>query len=244
MKIITGMHRSGTSVIARFFYEAGADMGSPETFYPGNKWNPGGYFEQKDILDVNIPLIQSLWGKFSYLKLPSEETILRRSRKISGKISAAAQKYRNKVVKEPRFCLTLKAWQDCGSEFSKILVCLREPVQSAHSLWTRNRFPISYGLGLWHEHYSRLLDHPGNASLWFVDYNSLLDKTLYDRELKAAFDFLDCPAEESRRRELWEKIIEVKMNHHPVHSVSYPAKVKKLWQELLERHRQQFGNIF
>ena len=29
MKIISGMHRSGTSLVARLFYESGADMGNP-----------------------------------------------------------------------------------------------------------------------------------------------------------------------------------------------------------------------
>ena len=42
MKIITGMHRSGTSLVAQIAHRAGAEMGDPETFYRPDRWNPDG----------------------------------------------------------------------------------------------------------------------------------------------------------------------------------------------------------
>ena len=71
MRIITGMHRSGTSLVARLFYEFGADMGTPEYFYRPDKWNPEGYFEQPDIHAINMPLINGPWWKLAYFWLPS-----------------------------------------------------------------------------------------------------------------------------------------------------------------------------
>ena len=70
MKLISGMHRSGTSLVAQLFFEAGADMGNPSTFYPTDKWNSDGYFEQTDILAINQPLINGFLGRFSYFWLP------------------------------------------------------------------------------------------------------------------------------------------------------------------------------
>ncbi|MCK5221967.1 MAG: hypothetical protein KAR14_10335, partial [Candidatus Aminicenantes bacterium] len=102
MKLITGMHRSGTSITARLFYEAGADMGDPDKFYPGDKWNPDGYFEQPKFHSVNMPLINGPWGKLSYFRLPSEKTIIRRARKFSKIIPEIAKEYKGKVVKETR----------------------------------------------------------------------------------------------------------------------------------------------
>lgn len=82
MKLISGMHRSGTSIVAQLFYEAGSDMGNHETFYKPDKWNPDGYFEQTDIHSVNMPIVNGPWGKLSYFFLPSNDTIIVRSKKF------------------------------------------------------------------------------------------------------------------------------------------------------------------
>ena len=39
------MHRSGTSLVAQMFAEAGADLGNVDSFYRADKWNQDGYFE-------------------------------------------------------------------------------------------------------------------------------------------------------------------------------------------------------
>ena len=111
MRIITGMHRSGTSLVARLFHESGADLGDVRTFYPPDKWNPDGYYEQLDVHDINIPLINGALGKLSYFCLPSSKTILRRARPsaMDCKIRNAIAQYQNRFVKETRFCLTLPA---------------------------------------------------------------------------------------------------------------------------------------
>ena len=66
MKIITGMHRTGTSVLARFICEMGGDFGNHETFFPANKWNPGGYFEQNTVIETNKKIIEGNLGVFNY----------------------------------------------------------------------------------------------------------------------------------------------------------------------------------
>ncbi len=134
MKLILGMHRSGTSLMARLAMEAGGDLGDPNTFYSGDKWNPDGYFEQVDIHKVNMPLINGPWGKFAYFKLPSTETILSRSEKLASLIAEYGKKYEGKVIKETRFCLTLPAWQKHGANIEKVLVCLRHPSEVAGSI--------------------------------------------------------------------------------------------------------------
>jgi len=122
MKIITGMHRSGTSLVAKILFEAGADFGSPESFYPKDKWNTEGYFEQPDIHRINMPLIHGRLGKYAYFKLPSTATILRRAERLSTKIAEAIRTYRKKTVKETRFCLTLPAWIKYDAPVSHVII--------------------------------------------------------------------------------------------------------------------------
>jgi len=56
--IITGMHRSGTSIVASFLREAGVDIGSD--LLPPWAYNPGGYFEDREFFDFEKNLIASL----------------------------------------------------------------------------------------------------------------------------------------------------------------------------------------
>ncbi|MCZ7545119.1 MAG: hypothetical protein M5R40_17055 [Anaerolineae bacterium] len=76
MRIISGMHRSGTSLMGQLLHAVGIDMGTPDTFFPADRWNPDGYYEQRDIIRVNKALVRGPFWKFAYFRLPSTETIL------------------------------------------------------------------------------------------------------------------------------------------------------------------------
>jgi len=185
VNIITGMHRSGTSLIARLLYEAGVDFGNPETFYRPDRWNTDGYYEQPEIFQINRKLLHGFWGKLSYFFLPSEEKILKRGKKHSEKINSLYEKYKNKFVKDPRFCLTIPAWTINGAEFDKIVVVVREPIQVAYSLKKRNHISLKLGLNLWYEHNKRVLEYIENIPHVFMFYNNILNSELNgDEELQ------------------------------------------------------------
>jgi hypothetical protein len=243
MRIITGMHRSGTSLVAQLLYEAGAPMGDPETFYRPDRWNPDGYFEQPDIHAINMPLINGPWGRLAYFWLPSEKTILKRSARCSEQIATAAERYRDAVVKECRFCLTLTAWQRYGAEFEKILICLREPHAVAISLWRRNRIPKALAFHLWVEHNRRILERAGGAQTHVVYYPHLLHPERYDRELASMLEFLNLPKERQEREALWARCVKADYNHarRSVAPESYPPRVQTLWETLMEQHQ---GAVF
>jgi len=240
MKIISGMHRSGTSLVARLFYEAGAEMGDPDHFYRPDKWNPDGYFEQPEIHAINMPLINGPWWKFAYFALPSNNTIMRRARKLADQIKQTGARYEGKVVKETRFCLTLPAWLKYGAHVDGILVCLREPMQVAHSIQKRNRTTIKHALNLWRIHNLRLLENAKGLPLRFVHYGCVLDPNLFSREMKGAFDFFGMEFSGEELESLRAKCVKPEMNHAPAEPVRYPPEVDALWERLQERHQTQF----
>lgn len=239
MKIITGMHRSGTSLVGRLFYEVGADMGNPATFYAADHWNPDGYFEQMEILAINRSLIHGVFGRLAYFRLPSAETILRRARRMVEKIRSTGEKYRGKVVKETRYCLTLPAWLKHGVPVDRILVCLREPLAVARSLKKRNRITLRHGYRLWLEHNRRLLQAVGDIPLWFVSYRRLLDHSTSEAEIRGALQFFGLTVSSSRLAELQQRCVKPDMDHAPNMRADYPQSVEVLWQDLLFRHAQQ-----
>lgn len=243
MKLISGMHRSGTSLVARLSFAAGADMGDPRTFYEPDRWNPDGYFEQKDIHAVNMPLINGSLGKLSYFFLPSEETIHRRGRVRAGQIRLTGAKYRGKVVKENRFCLTLGAWLEQGTQVERILVVLREPAAVARSLQRRNHITRKKAYSLWLVHYQRLLETARRHGIpfGFVRYESLLDPALQSSEAASALDFLGLTLSSQELTALVDSAVKPNLNHHsgPTHSAHYPAQVRALWEDLVAAHRRQ-----
>lgn len=242
MYIITGMHRSGTSLIARLFYEAGADMGDPNTFYRPDKWNPEGYYEQPDIHAINMPLINGPWWKFAYFRLPSTKTILKRAEKFTDQIQRTSQLYEGKVIKETRFCLTLSAWLKHGAKVDKILVCLRDPIQVGQSIKKRNSTTLRHGYNMWHLHNQRILEHAGDTiPVWMIYYNDVMNPDTYLKEVSAAFRFFDFDLSPDKLMDLRAKAVRSDMNHNPEQISNYPPKIQALWDKLRQRHADQFA---
>lgn len=239
MKIITGMHRSGTSLVARLFFEAGADMGDPSTFYRSDKWNPGGYFEQPDIHSINMPLINGLIWKFSYFWLPSTETIMRRAARKSELIHDIANKYNDKVLKETRFCLTIPAWQKYGAKIGKILICIRDPIQVARSIQRRNKISLNMAYSLWLVHNQRLLENSKGIPIWFIYYGNLIDRDRFEEEVIPALQFFNIDISKENLAQI-ASIIDPKVGCSAESRPDYPEPVKILWQKLLDCHANQF----
>lgn len=243
MYIISGMHRSGTSLVARLFYEAGADLGDPEHLLPADRWNSDGYFEQRCFYTLNGKLVHGPWGKFAYFCLPSTQILIKRAKKHIQQIQNLARQYQGKIVKDPRFCLTFPAWQSCGVPIEKMLVCIRNPLQVANSIKKRNFIPIRLALNLWYIHNSRLLQHAKGMSLWFVSYHNILNENTFSQEMSAAYRFFGYAIPEKQLAWIQKKCITPEGNHHRRIQATQQHNINVLWNELLKRHAQQFQTV-
>lgn len=239
MKLISGMHRSGTSLVAQIFAAAGADLGEPATFYPADRWNPDGYFEQSEFHRINIPLVNGPFWKFAYFAIPSERTILRRARTLREEIRTVAEAYRGKVVKENRFCLTLPAWLAHGTRIEALLVVVRRPAAVARSLRRRNKVSAKRAYSLWLTHNRRLLEVAERHRIprRFVRYGDLMDP---DRQLdtaQAMLAFLGLEPTRERVADILAAAVKPSLDHHSLCSSAdaYPPEVAELWQSLQER---------
>lgn len=233
------MHRSGTSLVARFFFEAGADLGDANTFYRPDRWNPDGYFEQPEIHAINMPLINGPWGKLAYFRLPSTDTIMKRARRRRDQIAHASSKYRHNVVKETRFCLTLPAWREQGAIIDGVLICLRHPRDVARSLQRRNRISSRIAYGLWQQHLERVLEHTQDIPTRFIRYESLLDEQLAIQELQAPLRDAGVDSASDQIHQLHKKLVRRQPERDTRNTRALPAAVSQLWDELLRRHASQ-----
>ena len=241
MKIIAGMHRSGTSIVTRLLFEAGADLGDPDTFYRPDKWNPDGYFEQPEFHAINRPLINGPFGRLSYFRVPSTETLNRRARRFADEIKAVSDKYRGKVVKEVRFCLTMPGWQQQGARFDRVLVCLREPYEVVRSV--DRRFPVGHrrAYRLWRIHNERLLAHAKDLPLWFISFSHLRNPETRTREIRTALEFMEVPCSDEKLEYLVSLIKSPKHEADARAREEYAPEIATLWEDLQARHDAQFA---
>jgi hypothetical protein len=164
MNVVTGMHRSGTSLVAMTLDALGLDFGDHEAFYTPDEWNEEGYFERRDVIDLNSRILTgftrtqtafaSSVGKLRYLSQPSPQSITRRADSLRQEIDSLATFLGETYVKDPRFVITAKHWRH---HLDRVVVCLRRPDQVALSLRRRQRVPLMISYRFWNYHARAIL---------------------------------------------------------------------------------------
>lgn len=149
--VILGMHRSGTSAFAGILHLLGFDFG--DDLLEGNKFNQGGYWENRAIVRLNDRLLNYLGACWSDVQIApyclpdlqkefGSEARALLERTFSGK--------KNWALKDPRLCLLMDFWREIFAQRNISLIhIVRDPLAVAHSLYRRDRFPIERGLLLW-----------------------------------------------------------------------------------------------
>jgi hypothetical protein len=150
--VVLGMHRSGTSLVTDLLQTLGLYVGDPDHLTPANWENPRGFFERRDMRGICDRLLHAAgsdWWKVGAFApgavLP--ELAARTAADFRG-IRAELDSHGQWAVKEPRLCLVLPLLAS-GLRNCAALIVVRNPVEVARSLRTRNGFPTAVGLALW-----------------------------------------------------------------------------------------------
>jgi len=131
--ILTGMHRSGTSMFARFMHESGICMG--ETFYIDKTANRYGHYEDMDFLNLQRhELIRHFKGE--------DWLVFHNFTHTDDFATKAAKLYRGKVSKnncsewgwkDPRTTLFMDFWMEVDPSIRTIFM-VRQPKEVLNSL--------------------------------------------------------------------------------------------------------------
>jgi glycosyltransferase involved in cell wall biosynthesis len=179
--VVLGMHRSGTSAIARGLRVLGIDLG--DNLMPVAPDNPRGYWEDLDINALNISLLKAVGHDWHTLTpvLPDELSMS----VISEFKLRAVEILREKLnasgcfgLKDPRIARLLPFWQDVFAwlriRASYVIAC-RNPMSVAHSLAKRDGFDLEKGYYLWLEYMLRSLTQTTDQTRIVVDYDHLME---------------------------------------------------------------------
>lgn len=175
--ILLGMHRSGTSVVTGLLGLCGAWVGDQKELTGAGKENPKGFFERRDIRNICDSLLFSAgadWWKVSDFQAPMvpDDALAEFGPKF-GNIVNGLKAHGPCVIKEPRLCLLFPLLHEFV-EFPVIVHTIRNPVEIAKSLRTRNNFAISQGLALWEFYIRCALAASAAFPRVFISYEKLV----------------------------------------------------------------------
>ncbi|HZQ06664.1 MAG TPA: sulfotransferase [Anaerolineae bacterium] len=131
--IITGMHRSGTSLVANLFDKAGVQLGAQ--LLAADKANPFGFFEDIDFLKFHADALhtrgQTLFVTREFSFTPTAAETQRARELIAARVSQSLWGW-----KDPRTSLFLDFWQDLLPN-ARFLFVYRHPLDVLVSLARR-----------------------------------------------------------------------------------------------------------
>jgi Sulfotransferase family len=160
---ITGMHRSGTSMITRALHDSGLHLvgTGAEELIDAAEDNPEGFWENKAIRDCNDELLEATGGAWdnppALPPVAVDDPRVAHVAEASTAALAALAEHDHWGFKDPRTCLTAAYWLDLEPEL-RFVICVRHPIEVALSLKRRNQNSYSLGVDLWERYYTTVLD--------------------------------------------------------------------------------------
>lgn len=179
--LILGMHRSGTSALARVLNLLGADL--PTHLMRANAANKAGYWESATICALNDDLLSAIgssWYDVSCLDknwLGSDEVRKFIPRAISAMQSEfdASKLF---ILKDPRICRLVPFWLDIIHEVgtqSRVILPIRNPIEVAASLRKRDGFPLELSHLIWLRHVLDAEASSRGVPRLICSYDALMD---------------------------------------------------------------------
>ncbi|PYM96566.1 MAG: hypothetical protein DME04_01620 [Candidatus Rokuibacteriota bacterium] len=214
-----GMHRSGTSLITRMLNLLGVYLGPDERLMkPQEDNNPRGFWEHQLITDLNDAILARLGGSWhepptffpGWESAPELADLRQRARAVINEDFAAAECW---GWKDPRTCLTLPFWQRLSPP-TRYVVCLRNPVDVAHSLQRRDGFSAEKSAGLWLTYMASALAHTAGQPRMLVFYEDVMWNR--QAELRRLARFVDAHdlAESDATQSAVREFVEEELQHH------------------------------
>ncbi len=172
---IAGMHRSGTSMVARLLNLSGVYLGPPSELMPASPANPEGYWEHIYFDRLNDALLEQLGASWDWAPeiqpgwecAPELDSLRVQARELIHRFDAHAPW----GWKDPRNSLTIPFWRSLIPNL-QVVICLRNPLEVASSLTHRGGSTALFGLRLWQAYNSQLLADAAPLDPVITDYDA------------------------------------------------------------------------
>lgn len=180
--VVLGMHRSGTSVVARAMATLGGEFGG-HLMPPVAGVNDKGFFEDVDVNAINVELLRAAeldWYSMTPIDLNCIDASLL-DRLQTKAITVLREKCADNdtfVLKDPRITRLVPFWRPvfaCLNLRVVYVVAVRNPISVAKSLGRVHHFADEKSYILWLAHLVATLEDTRDQERIFVDYDQLMD---------------------------------------------------------------------
>ncbi|MEO6824293.1 MAG: hypothetical protein ABI167_06120 [Nitrosospira sp.] len=178
--VVLGMHRSGTSAVARSLRAMGVDLG--DRMPPPQAPNPKGFWEDQDLCGINCEIMHVLgsdWHHLAPLALHDMET-QQENYFLSKAAKLLSPKFSEGTIfgfKDPRTIKLLPFWKkvflQCQLDIGCVLA-IRHPLSVSQSLTKRDGFDAEKNYFLWLGHVIESLSGSAGLKRVLVDYDRLM----------------------------------------------------------------------
>jgi len=217
---ITGMERSGTSMVARIANLMGVSLGPEGKLIMETDYNEKGCWEVRSLLEISdeiltrfggsshdVPALAAGWEMDARL-----DDLYERARKIIEKDFSALPAW---GWKDPRSCITLPFWQRILPRMEYV-ICIRNPVDVVNSL-IKSQWCSSFtgAFSIWLTYTASAVCNTTGAKRIFVFYDDFMGDG-FAAEIKRLADFLG-PEYAARLDSVKEEIssfISPELRHH------------------------------
>jgi hypothetical protein len=220
--VVLGMHRSGTSAIARGLEVLGVNLG--ENLYPAAIDNPKGFWEDRDFLNINEEILGAInftydqLGLVNIQDLPEFEAI---SLKAENLVRHKCDQNILWGFKDPRTARLLPFWhavfERVGCDIGYIIVT-RNPISIVESLSNRSGFDSVKTFYLLLEHLVPAITKTKGTNRVVVDYDKWIENP--SSELLRVAMVLKLPEPESAALKVYEREFLEKGLRHTVFTKS------------------------
>lgn len=187
--LVLGMHRSGTSALARVLGLMGAWIGDDDALLPPHPTdNPTGYWERADVVHSHEDFLAEVdhgWDRiagfdWAKLKISARNELDARLRHIVAGFDAGERPW---MLKDPRLCLLLPAWKAILPK-PVYVVAVRDPRETAVSMLSSHRgdYTTHFLLALWERYLHTVLADLAGERVLFVSYARLLEDPIGQSE--------------------------------------------------------------
>ena len=179
--LVLGMHRSGTSAVARVINLLGADLGAP--LLEAQADNSIGFWELAPIKEIHDRVLQSQGLAWDGL-VPMSPQWFDSALAAEARQEIAAVLRNNFrasslfLVKEPQLCLLLPLWKPVLAEFGAypgVVLVVRDPGAVAGSLLTRNGMGRHRAMALWLRYMLEAELQSRGMPRYFLSYSKLVE---------------------------------------------------------------------
>jgi lipopolysaccharide biosynthesis protein len=243
--VVLGMHRSGTSTITRALEVLGVDLGA-NLMPPAANNNSKGFFEDLDVLDFNISLLNHLGLDWHHAAPVTDSQVSDLCE--SGYLLKAASLIREKTnskkpygVKDPRLSKLMPFWkgafQHCQLDVGYI-IAIRNPISIAKSLNKRDGFSFEKSYLLWLDHVLAALMHTEGTNRIVVDFDLLIENPA--KEIGRLAEAFDLPVDAEAMSDYTLEFLDEKLRHNmdQPEDLAIDSRISPLIRELYSMLRE------